>query len=388
MGPQRAAEVFKAQFPDPPAHIDVHLYGSLAETGKGHLTDQALARALAPIPHTIHWETGESPGNHPNTLRFIARDAAGTELRRWTVASIGGGAITDDTGPVESLPAADYPFATMNDILLYCRRQDVALWEVAETFESDLWPRLREVWTVMQDSLRRGLDRHEALLPGELRLHRRAATTLRRAETLSSPQKDLALLSAYALAVAEENASGGTIVTAPSCGPAGVVPGLLYYYQQHRGRSERPILEALATAGLFGAAIRANASVSGAEVGCQGEIGSACSMAAAAACQLEGGSSEQIEYAAEIGMEHHLGLTCDPVLGYVQIPCIERNMTACLRAFECGSFALLTDGRHLVSFDDVIEVMDRTGRDLQSAYRETARGGLAELWRRRMTRHA
>jgi L-serine dehydratase len=236
----------------------------------------------------------------------------------------------------------------------------------------------------MQDSIRRGFDHHEAVLPGELRLPRRAATTFRRAETLASPQRDLALLSAYALAVAEENAGGGIVATAPSCGPAGVVPGLLQYYRVHRGRSERQILEALATAGLFGAVIRANASVSGAEVGCQGEIGSACSMAAAAASQLEGGTLDQIEYAAEIGMEHHLGLTCDPVLGYVQIPCIERNMTACLRAFECASFSLLTDGRHLVSFDDVIEVMDRTGRDLQSAYRETARGGLADLWRRRM----
>ena len=385
MGPQRAAEVFKAQFPEPPAHVDVYLFGSLAETGKGHLTDQAIAKALAPLPHTLHWETGDLPGGHPNTMRFVAQDADGRELRRWTVASIGGGAIEDERGQVENLPPADYPFTTMKEILTYCREQSCTIWQVAESFEQDLWPRLGEVWAVMQDSLRRGLDHHEAVLPGELHLPRRAATTYRRAECLASPQKDLALLSAYALAVAEENASGGIIATAPSCGPAGVVPGLLYYYQQHRGRNDRQLLEALATAGLFGSVIRANASVSGAEVGCQGEIGSACSMAAAAGCQLEGGSHDQIEYAAEIGMEHHLGLTCDPVLGYVQIPCIERNMTACLRAFECASFALLTDGKHLVSFDEVIEVMDRTGRDLQSAYRETARGGLADLWRRRMT---
>jgi len=182
--------------------------------------------------------------------------------------------------------------------------------------------------------------------------------------------------------VAEENAAGMQVVTAPSCGAAGVLPAVLYYFKARRRVPQRRILEALATAGLFGASIRANATVSGAEAGCQAEIGSACSMAAAAAAQLLGATLRQIEYAAEMAMEHNLGLTCDPIEGYVQIPCIERNMNAALRAIECATFTQLTDGRHLVSFDDVIEVMNRTGRDLQAAYRETSTGGLAQLWRR------
>ncbi len=202
---------------------------------------------------------------------------------------------------------------------------------------------------------------------------------------LDSPQRDLALLAAFALAAAEENANGARVVTAPTCGSCGVVPGVLHYFETVKQVPREEILQALATAGLVGAVIRAGASISGAEVGCQGEVGTACSMTAAAASQMLGGSLNQIEYAAEIGMEHHLGLTCDPVEGYVQVPCIERNMTGCLRAFECGVYSLLTDGRHVVSFDDVIEVMMRTGRDMQSAYRETAAGGLARLWHERRT---
>lgn len=383
IGPQRAARHFLGMLASPPSHVRVTLRGSLAETGKGHLTDQTIEHALGPIPHEIVWDTTTPTPHHPNTLLFEAFDASGSSIRSWTAYSIGGGSLADDTGPIGAQDGVTYPIRSIADAIAICERDRIAFWQLVERTERDLWPRLDAVWSAMRTSVDRGLRSTQALLPGSLKLERRAHTTWLRSQSLQSPQRDLALLSAFSLAVAEENANAGEIVTAPSCGPAGVVPGLLYYFETVKQSPREELLRALATAGLFGAVIRANASVSGAEVGCQGEIGSACSMAAAAGSQLLGGSLRQIEYAAEIGMEHHLGLTCDPVEGYVQIPCIERNMTACLRAFECASFSLLTDGHHLVSFDEVIEVMYRTGRDIQSAYRETARGGLAALWRKR-----
>jgi L-serine dehydratase len=385
LGPQRAAQLFLRRLPQPPARVRATLMGSLAATGRGHLTDKTIARALGRIPCDIVWDPDTPVTRHPNTLRFDALDAGGSVSASWTVYSVGGGALADDDGPLQT-GAATYPFRTIGEILAHCESGGLTFWHVVEQHEADVWPRLEEVWRIMRESVERGLKSAQVLLPGSLKLARRAHTTHLRATSLQSPHRDMALLSAYALAVAEENANGGTIVTAPSCGPAGVVPGLLYYHETQKSAPREEILRALATAGLFGSVIRANASVSGAEVGCQGEIGSASSMAAAAGAQLLGGTLRQIEYAAEMGMEHHLGLTCDPVEGYVQIPCIERNMTACLRAFECASFALLTDGRHLVTFDEVIEVMYRTGKDLQSRYRETAAGGLAEIWRRRVKR--
>jgi L-serine dehydratase len=385
IGPQRAARRFLAGLKARPARMRVTLLGSLAATGRGHLTDQTVASALGDIPCEFVWDSTDVRIGHPNTMRFDALDAGGAVIRSWTVYSVGGGSLADDAGPVGETDPAHYPVRTVGEALGRCEEQHLAFWQFVERHERDPWPRLSEIWGVMKESVERGLRSTQALLPGSLQLPRRARATHLRAQSLQSPQRDMALLSAYALAVAEENANAGTIVTAPSCGPAGVLPGILYYFEAVKGTPREEILRALATAGFFGSVIRANASVSGAEVGCQGEIGSACSMAAAAASQLLGGDLHQIEYAAEIAMEHHLGLTCDPVEGYVQIPCIERNMTACLRAFECASFSLLTDGKHLVSFDEVIDVMYRTGRDLQSAYRETARGGLAALWRRRMT---
>lgn len=385
IGPQRAAQLFLSNLAQPPARIRVTLYGSLADTGKGHLTDQTIGAELKPLPHEIVFDTTTTGLHHPNTMKFEAFGADGKLDRTWLAYSIGGGSLEDDQGPVGNTDPLRYPLRTITAMLERCEAEGLSFWQYAETQERDLWPRISTVWSTMRTSVEQGLRSTQTYLPGSLKLPRRAHTTLLRAQNLQSPQRDLALLSAYALAVAEENANGGTIVTAPSCGPAGVLPGLLYYFEEDKGMPREEILRALVTAGLFGSVIRANASVSGAEVGCQGEIGSACSMAAAAGSQLLGGSIRQVEYAAEIGMEHHLGLTCDPVEGYVQIPCIERNMTACLRAFECASFSLITDGRHLVSFDDVVEVMYRTGLDLQSAYRETARGGLAEIWRKRMT---
>lgn len=386
VGPERAARLFLERLDKSPERIRVTLYGSLAETGKGHLTDRTISAVLAPLLHEFVWDSHTAPLPHPNTMKFESLDDGGSVLEEWTVYSVGGGSLRDQRGPIGELEQrVRYPIKSIVEVLRYCEENHLTFWQFVERHEDDVWSRVDAIWEVMKASVEGGLENDQVVLPGTLKVPRRASTTFLRSQSLQNPQRDLALLSAFALAVAEENANGGTIVTAPSCGPAGVLPGLLYYFESVKKLPHREILRGLVTAGLFGSVIRTNASISGAEVGCQGEIGSACSMAAAAGSQILGGSLRQIEYAAEIAMEHHLGLTCDPVEGYVQIPCIERNMTACLRAFESASFSLLTDGRHLVSFDEVVEVMYRTGLDLQSAYRETARGGLASIWRKRMT---
>lgn len=388
IGPQRAARRFIESLTVPPARVRVTLYGSLAATGRGHWTDRTLIRTLDPVRAEIVFDSQATALPHPNTMKFEALDAAGQTVKEWTVCSIGGGHLAEADG--RPLPATEhpvnYPVANMDDALDYCRANDLTFWQLAEQTETDLWPRLGRIWSAMHDTIRRGLHSKQIILPGRLELARRAGTTWRRARDLKGTPHDMGLIAAFALAVAEENAAGMQVVTAPSCGAAGVLPAVLYFFKTVRRRPLPDILQALATAGLFGASIRANATVSGAEAGCQAEIGSACSMAAAAVAQLNGGTLNQIEYAAEMAMEHNLGLTCDPIEGYVQIPCIERNMNAALRAVECAIFTLLTDGRHLVSFDDVIEVMNRTGRDLQAAYRETATGGLARLWRRDIER--
>ncbi len=388
IGPHRATRHFLASLSHSPARLRVTLLGSLAATGRGHLTDRAILEAAQPVEAEIRWDTTTPTPRHPNTMIFESLDGAGVVTKSWTAYSIGGGSLADDNGPVASLAHVHYPIHGIADAIATSKRENIELWRFVELHETDIWPKLDNVWCVMRESIERGLRSTQTHLPGTLGLVRRAPLTFSRAHQLESPRADLARISAYALAVGEENAAGGWIVTAPSCGPAGVVPGVLYFFEKDRHIPRDVILRALATAGLFGSVIRANASVSGAEVGCQGEIGSACSMAAAAAAQLLGGTLDQIEYAAEMGMEHHLGLTCDPIEGYVQVPCIERTMAAALRAYECASFALLTDGQHLVSFDEVIEVMYRTGVDMGSAYRETARGGLAQLWRQRLARGA
>ncbi|MBU0678474.1 MAG: L-serine ammonia-lyase, iron-sulfur-dependent, subunit alpha [Verrucomicrobia bacterium] len=388
MGPQKAASRFLRRLEQSPSHIRVTLFGSLAATGKGHLTGESIKGALADVSHELVWDTHTTDIPHPNTLLFEAMNEDGAVMASWRVMSVGGGYLKDDAGPVTDQEYLEYPIHGITEAIGYCEQRDWSFWQLVEACEKDVWSRLDVIWSAMTASIQRGLDPDTTMLPGPLRMPRKAPGAYSRARMLESPQKDIALLSAYGLAAAEENASGGVIVTAPSCGPAGVVPGLLYYFERSEQASRKEILRALATAGLFGIVIRANSSISGAEVGCQGEIGSACSMAAAAGSQLLGGSLRQIENAAEIGMEHHLGLTCDPVEGYVQIPCIERNMTAVLGAFECATYSLLSDGRHMISFDEVIEVMYETGRDLQSAYRETGAGGLARIWKRRLAKES
>jgi len=390
MGPQRAAKLFLEVLGDPPpAKIRVTLQGSLAATGRGHWTDKTLVRALDPVPAEVVFDLDTPPSAlpHPNTMLFQAFDANGRHLEPfdWTVCSIGGGNLADADGhPIALADPVRYPVSNISQAMAFCRANDLAFWQFVEQTEPGLWPRLDAIWEAMRATIQAGLTSTQIILPGTLELARRAGIFHYRAQALPATRRDLALISAYALATAEENAAGAPIVTAPSCGAAGVLPAVLYFYETDAHVSRARILQALATAGLFGASIRANATVSGAEAGCQAEIGSACSMAAAAAAQINGATLFQIEYAAEMAMEHNLGLTCDPVEGYVQIPCIERNMNAALRAVEAANVALITDGRHLISFDDVIQVMASTGRDLQSAYRETALGGLAHLWRQRI----
>jgi L-serine dehydratase len=265
----------------------------------------------------------------------------------------------------------------MDDILDWCYNNGKPIWGYVEEYEgNDIWDYLAEVWKVMQNTIKRGLDA-DGTLPGALKLPRKAGSILSKADNMKGYIRKRSMLYAYSLAVSEENAGGGLIVTSPTCGGSGVVPAVLYYHKKNYSSTDKKILRALATAGIVGNLVKNNASISGAEVGCQGEVGTACAMGSAALTQLSGGSIFQVEYAAEMGLEHHLGLTCDPVLGLVQIPCIERNAMAAARALNHKDYSMLSDGRHFISFDQVVHTMNQTGRDLPSLYRETSTGGLA-----------
>jgi L-serine dehydratase len=376
MGPRRAAEQFKNNNPTA-ARFRVTLYGSLAATGVGHLTDKAIFNILDVEKTTLAWEPKVFLPIHPNGIKFEAFDARGSLLNEWTTYSIGGGTISDSGERKEGLSI--YPLTKMADILQWCQQNGRTFWEFVNEYEEpDLWDYLEEVWKVMTAALLRGIE-EEGVLPGGLHLPRKASAFFTRAKSFQGILQRRALVFSYALAVADENAAGGLIVTAPTCGSCGVLPAVLYNCSTNYEFSDKKILRALATAGLIGTIIKYNASISGAEVGCQGEIGSATSMASAAAAQLFGGTVAQVEYAAAIGMEHFLGLTCDPVCGLVQVPCIERNAFGAARAMDANMYAILTDGHHLVSFDTVVEAMKRTGHDIPSIYKETAEGGLAIL---------
>lgn len=376
MGPRRAAERFLAQYPQA-ARFQVTLYGSLAATGKGHLTDQAILAILGSSRTEIRWEPTVFLPFHPNGMRFLALSEGGEELGTWEVYSIGGGFLSEGPGQTQVTEIA-YPYTTMDGVLKWYGETGRLFWEYVLEYEGQpVFDHLRKVWRVMREAVERGLDA-EGVLPGGLGLQRKASAYYRRAEGLREGIRGRGFLFAYALAVSEENAAGtGLIVTAPTCGSAGVLPAVLYYLYKHHEVPERRIIRALATAGLIGAIVKENASISGAEVGCQGEIGVACAMAAAAVNQIFGGSPNQIEYAAEMGLEHHLGLTCDPICGLVQIPCIERNAFAAARAMDANMYAGLSDGRHSISFDKVVRTMLETGHDLPSLYKETSTGGLA-----------
>lgn len=374
MGPARAAARYAAQTPGA-ARYRVTLYGSLAATGRGHMTDQAVARALGADRTEIVWRPEEVLPAHPNAMTFAAWDAAGAALAPWTCYSVGGGAVRGADGAA-SAPDV-YPYRSMAEILAACAQAGVPLWQLAADAEGPgIVPYLEGCLDAMFAAVDAGL-RRDGVLPGGLRLPRRARSLYLQARRQDRDFRRTGLVAAYATAVSEENASLGTVVTAPTCGSCGVLPSVLRYLHETLGCDRTELVHALETAGLFGNVVKRNGSISGAEVGCQGEVGVACAMAAAAACYLFGGSAAQCETAAEIGLEHFLGLTCDPVLGLVQVPCIERNALAANRALVAAEMALLTDGRHLVSFDDVVQTMLQTGHDLPSLYRETAAGGLA-----------
>lgn len=377
MGPRKAAEIFQQKHPEC-RNFEVTLYGSLAATGKGHLTDYAVQSVLSQHGEVkINWQPEIFLPYHPNAMMFKSFDESGKETDSWTVYSIGGGSLSEGKGEIDKVPAR-YTMKNMTEIKHWCEKTGKSYWEyVKECEDDDLWDHLAEVWHVMREAVKRGLD-NEGVLPGPLNLRRKASTYYIKARGYKQSLQSRGLVFAYALAVSEENAAGGKIVTAPTCGSCGVVPAVLYHLQESRDFSDSRIIRALATAGLVGNIAKHNASISGAEVGCQGEVGVACAMASAAANQLFGGSPAQIEYAAEMGLEHHLGMTCDPICGMVQIPCIERNAYAAARALDANLYSSFTDGMHRVSFDKVVHVMKETGNDLPSVYKETSQGGLAK----------
>lgn len=377
MGPKRAAERFADKNPDASRYV-VTLYGSLAATGKGHMTDVAILNVLEPLaPTEIIWQPDVFLPFHPNGMKFEAIGNNGVVSDEWIVYSIGGG---DIAGEGETrVKNHVYSMTRIADIQRWCETTGKTYWEYVDECEgSEVWDYLAHVWDVMKCAVERGIEA-EGVLPGGLGVRRKAVSYYVHASGYAGSLKSRGLVYAYALAVSEENAAGGEIVTAPTCGSCGIVPAVLYHLHTSKGFSEQRILRALATAGVFGNVVKTNASVSGAEVGCQGEVGVACAMAAAAACQLFGGTPAQIEYSAEMGLEHHLGLTCDPVCGLVQIPCIERNAYAAARALDANLYSQFSDGHHSVSFDRIVEVMKQTGHDLPSLYKETAQGGLAAI---------
>lgn len=378
MGPSFAAEHFIGCFPNA-ERVEVILYGSLAKTGRGHGTDRAIRESLGEVPSQIIFDTQTQTVQHPNTVDFIAFGSGG-ELGRKRYYSIGGGEIRAHGDEVLT-PGQVYGHKSFGEIAGYCKARNIRLSTyVFEHEDSDIKSFLLDVWRTMQNSINEGLGK-TGILPGGLGVERKAQFLFNQRHIDESPQtKENRLVCAYAFAVSEQNADCGTVVTAPTCGSCGVVPAVLKYMQEKNGFSDDDVIRALAVAGLIGDLVSTNASVSGAECGCQAEIGTACSMAAAALCELFEMGIDQIEYAAEVAMEHHLGLTCDPVCGLVQIPCIERNAVAAMRAINALSLSNFLYASRKVSFDVVVETMYQTGRDLSHLYRETSEGGLAKLY--------
>jgi len=376
MGPRAAALQFRERNIQA-ASYTVELYGSLAATGKGHLTDRVIMDALSPAPTEIVWHPEIVPEFHSNGMKFIALDDRRKIIDEWKVYSVGGGALAEE-GRVLGDEKKVYDQNSMSAIIGWCDANQSELWEYVERCEGGgINEYLKAMWRVMQESIARGLE-GKGPLPGELRYPRKAQRFFKQSRIRESRLSGSGRIYAYALAVAEENASGGIIVTAPTCGSAGVVAGLLKALQEEYTLSDDEAARALAVAGIIGNLVKENASISGAEVGCQGEVGTACAMAAAMASFIMGGTIRQIEYAAEMALEHHLGMTCDPVGGYVQIPCIERNAMAAVRALNAAEYTLLTDGSHRISFDRVVAAMKETGKDMKQEYRETSGAGLAK----------
>ena len=379
MGPERACRAAKERFPSAD-RFAVTLYGSLALTGKGHGTNTVIEETFLPVPCAI-CEDNETPvGCHPNTLDIEAFRGE-KSLGKIRVFSVGGGNIEIEGEESARADEAVYEYRTFTDIANYCKAKSIRIWEyVKEREGEEIFGYLNTVWQTMKNAIHQGLS-VSGTLPGGLGTARRAQTLFQKSHIDESAQtKENRLVSAYAFAVSEQNAAGGVIVTAPTCGSCGVLPSVLKYMQETRNFSDEKIIHALATAGIIGNLIRTNASISGAECGCQAEIGSACSMASAALAELFELGLDQLEYAAEVAMEHHLGLTCDPICGLVQIPCIERNAVAAMRAINSLSLANFLFEERKITFDLIVETMYNTGCDLPLGYRETASGGLAKYY--------
>ncbi len=382
MGPARAAEIFKSENPDAERY-EVVLYGSLAKTGVGHGTDRVLRDVFAPKDVQIVFaEHDPDDLKHPNTLDLSAFTGA-EKTASIRVESIGGGDIVVEGRPGLEPPEV-YPENSFAEIAQFCAWRQVSLPQYVEMNEGpEIRDFLKDIWNAMRKEIHDGLSA-EGVLPGGLNVQRKAKYLFERGHQVDIPQvRELQQVCAYAFAAAEQNAGNGTIVTAPTCGSCGVLPAVLLYLQDKYKFTDEKIAEALSVAGLLGCLIKRNASVSGAECGCQAEIGSACSMAAAAMSQLMGLSIQEIEYSAEIAMEHHLGLTCDPICGLVQIPCIERNAVAAKRAIDASNLAHMLVGTRTISFDMVVRTMYETGLSINKAFRETSEGGLARLYSRK-----
>jgi len=375
MGPKKACEIVKEKY-DADSY-KVKLYGSLSMTGKGHLTDKVIRRTLDNVEVIF---SQKSIPEHPNTLDlFMYKNGNPIGYERFY--SIGGGVVRRK-GEEAKETVEIYPHKYFKEIKDYCEEFNMELYDYVYKYEdNDFKNYLSELWEVMAQSVNDGLNT-TGLLPGVLNLERKAATIFNKIKFSSSRHVNTTqLASAYAYAVSETNASGGLIVTAPTCGASGVLPGVMYYALEKYNYNKEKFINALAVAGLIGNIVKHNASISGAEAGCQAEIGTACSMAAAAVSVLMDNDIRKIETAAEMAMEHHLGLTCDPILGYVQIPCIERNGIAAMRAINAAELAELVGDNRIVSFDMVVETMLQTGKDLKESYRETAEAGLAAFYK-------
>ena len=381
MGPARAMEIFVSENPDADSYRVV-LFGSLADTGKGHGTDHAISMAAGDKPCEIIFNTIDRDLPHENTMDIYAVRGEKLDEKPMRVMSIGGGDIEIEGRNLGASAPDVYPESTFTEISEYCKRKGIRLSEyVVEKEGKDIYDFLYDVWDVMQQSIHEGLTT-SGILPGGLGVERKAQYLYnQRHIDEREVTKENRIVCSYAYAVSEQNADNGTIVTAPTCGACAVLPSVLQYMQRKHGFTDKNILDALAVAGLIGTIVKTNASVSGAECGCQAEIGTACSMASAALGELFEMGIDQIEYAAEIAFEHHLGLTCDPICGLVQIPCIERNAVAAMRAINAVNLANFLSGSRKISLDMVIETMYQTGKDLSHLYRETGAGGLAKLYK-------
>ncbi|ASG27731.1 L-serine ammonia-lyase, iron-sulfur-dependent, subunit alpha [Fusobacterium polymorphum] len=382
IGPERATKRVKEKFPDADSYI-VELWGSLAATGKGHYTDKIIIETFKPIPVEIVWKPEFVHELHTNGMKFIALDKDKNQIGEWIVFSVGGGTIRDYDELMDKSPKKEvYPLNSIKEIIKWCKDNNKHLWQYVEECEGpSIWQHLRFIDQAMSDAVQRGLEKNGDV-PGPFKYPKRAREMYEKALSKRASLVFTNKIFAYALAVSEENASMGQVVTAPTCGASGVVPGVLRAMKEEYELVEKHILRGLAIAGLIGNLVKHNATISGAEGGCQAEVGTACSMAAAMATYFMGGNIDQIEYAAESAMEHHLGMTCDPVGGYVIIPCIERNAICAVRAVNTAVYCMSTDGKHTISFDEVVKTMKETGKDMCSAYKETSDGGLAKYYDR------